>query len=127
MGWYNDIFYYKIGTLKAIARNYEDLYSDAPNGGLFEVAEFKADFDRALSLIGRGHWTGEVRNFGYYKGFGKAQRVVIADILGLFDNELKAWGFYEVRKLRHKAYRNMVIVLNGENQEQKATLEDAQS
>jgi len=112
MAWVNDRFYYSIGILKRIAENYIHLYHDASWKSLFALVEFKADFDRALDSIGKGKWTGKVEDFRKYKYFGKKQQVVIADILGMRDYELENWGISEARKLRHKAYKSMVKVLN---------------
>lgn len=111
--WIQDIYFYKKGTLKAIAEGYECLYSDAPLAELFSVAEYKADFDRALSSIGRGKWEGLVSSdFGNYRHFGKQQRVIIADILGITDYKLKGLGFYEIPQLRGQAYSRMMDSLN---------------
>ena len=111
--WINDIYIYRIGTLKAIALGYEFLYSDAHTESLYEIALLKADFDRSLDSIGRGNWTGEVLEFNFYKYFGKQQRIIIADIIGISDRELKGLGFYNIPQLRHEAYKRMVNILNG--------------
>jgi len=113
--WINDVFYYTIRNLKGIAYNYERLYTDAPNGALFETALMKADFDRALRSIGRGNWTGEVRRFGTYKYYSRGQQVVIADIIfgkESATSELARYGFYHIPQLRHKAYKKMLSVVN---------------
>lgn len=108
---------YKVGTLRAIADNYCSLYNQEffhPREDLFSIAEYKADFDLSLSAVGKGHWTGIVNSdFGAYRYFGKAQQVVIADIIGIRDNELAMLGFYQIRQLRGRAYRWMANFLNG--------------
>ena len=114
MAWVNNTYFYRIGTLKAIAFGYECLYSDAHIANLYSVAEFKADFDMALDAIGRGKWRSLTSfNFKAYRYFGKQQRIIIADILNISDRELQSSGFYEVSKLRGMAYRRMVDFLNG--------------
>lgn len=111
--WVNDTYYYSKGILKAIARNYERLYADGESHQLLSIAESKADFDRALDLIGKGHWMGLVGNhFGDYRPFGRRQRIIIADILDISDYKLQAWGFPDPRTLRSRAYRDMLDVLN---------------
>ena len=108
---------YKPGTLMAIADNYSSLYNQEffhPREDLFSIAEYKADFDLALSAIGKGDWRGlEDSDFRAYKYFGFGQQVVIADILGIRDNELAMLGFYQIRQLRGRAYRWMANFLNG--------------
>jgi hypothetical protein len=112
--WINDVFYYSVGMLKAIAFNYESLYTDAPDGALFYIAESKADFDRALDAIGRGKWRGLTNdNFGSYRYFGRQQQIVIADILDIKDYKLEGYGFYEIPQLRGQAYSKMMVFLNG--------------
>ena len=118
--WHNDIFYYTRGILKDIARCYDGIY-----GGLtinehyisndFDVAEFKADFDRALDELGKAKWNGlSSLSFNRYKHFDKKQRIIIAYILGLrSDYKLESWGFWEARKYRYKVLNEMVSILNG--------------
>jgi len=114
MAWVNDRFYYSIGILKRIAENYANLYSDASWGSLFLMAESKADFDRALSSIGRGKWSGIVGyKLKHYKYFGRLQQVVIAFILGIKDKEMEKLGFQDVKGMRSKAFQRMRDKLNG--------------
>jgi len=85
--WVDDVYFYSVKTLKIIAWSYRTIYEGLPLyyevHNPFKLAEFKADFDRALSAIGRGKWTG-INGFkiSNYRGFGKLQKVVIADIIG---------------------------------------------
>ena len=85
--WVDDVYFYSVKTLKIIAWSYKTIYEGLPLyyevHNPFKLAEFKADFDRALSAIGRGKWTG-INGFkiSNYRGFGKLQKVVIADIIG---------------------------------------------
>ncbi|GAH35461.1 unnamed protein product [marine sediment metagenome] len=123
--WVNDIYHYAPGTLKAISASYHSLYTvgielsvsryrDILINDPLTVILFKADFDLSLSAIGKGHWTGVVNSdFSAYRYFGKAQQVVIADILGIRDNELAMLGFYHITQLRGRAYRWMTDFLNG--------------
>jgi len=119
VGWSVDklTYTYTVGTLRRIADYYCSLYNQEffhPQADLFALAEYKADFDLALSAIGRGHWIGlENTDFRAYRYFGKAQQVVIADILGVTDYELRGLGFYQVGQLRGKAYKWMADFLNG--------------
>lgn len=108
---------YKVGTLRAIADHYCSLYNQEffhPREDLYSIALFKADFDVSLSAIGKGHWTGIVNSdFRAYRHFSRMQQVVVADIIGITDYELKAWGFYKISQLRSRAYREMASYLNG--------------
>ena len=85
--WVDDVYFYSVKTLKVIAENYKTIYDGLPLYyevyNPFKLAEFKADFDRALSAIGRGKWTGiKGSKISNYRGFGRLQKVVIADIIG---------------------------------------------
>ena len=118
--WVNDVYFYSPGTLKAISASYHNLYAIGLDirttliTNPLTVILFKADFDLALSAIGRGDWCGlgDTR-FLAYRRFSKAQQVVIGDILGVRDNELKMLGFYQIPQLRGKAYHWMADFLNG--------------
>jgi len=116
MGWINDTYFYSKRTLKTIAENYTTLYDGLPLRSevtnLWSLAEFKADFDIALSSIGRGKWSGEILQFKEYRHFGRLQQIVIADILGIDDYELEGLGFYSIPRLRGYAYYLMVTHLN---------------
>lgn len=125
MGWEKDRLHYTYapGTLRRIADCYCSLYNRElvrlaelflPKASLFIIAEYKADFDISLSAIGKGHWSGIVdSDFRAYRYFGRMQQVVIADILGITDNELGGLGFYRIPRLRGLAYRWMANFLNG--------------
>jgi len=85
--WVDDTYFYSVKTLKIIAWSYRTIYEGLPLyyevHNPFKLAEFKADFDRALSAIGRGKWTGiKGSKISNYRGFGRLQKVVIADIIG---------------------------------------------
>lgn len=80
---------------------------------VFSIAEYKADFDMSLSSIGRGEWRGlSSSSFRDYRYFGRLQRLIIADILHIEDNELRAFGFTDIPKLRGMAYYRMMRNLN---------------
>jgi hypothetical protein len=127
--WHDDIYYYSRGMLKAIAQNYERLYTDGHHKELFAIAEAKADFDRALDTIGRGEWRGIQGKFSYYRPFGRRQRIIIASILDISDRQLKVWGFPDPKTLRSRAYQDMLAVLNvgKRNFRQSATSNGTQS
>ena len=117
--WKNDEYIYTKGILKSIAKSYDHIYKgiETSGGMLLEantlsIAEYKADFDRALNAIGQGNWTGNIDNkeFIDFRYFGKLQRIVIADIYGI--DELESWGFYDVPRLRGYAYSVMVKFLS---------------
>ena len=127
MPWVNDRFYYTRGILEAIADWYDRKNDYGATSSIYEVlvigdyqivnawglVDFKADFDMALDYIGHGEWQGLTSLvFRDYKYFGKQQRIVIADILGILDDELSGWGFYEIPQLRGQAYGRMVAFLN---------------
>ena len=79
----------------------------------FLIAEYKADFDRALNEIGRGDWDGsEPTDFWEYKYFGRFQRMVIAQTLGMSEGQLEALGFDDIKKLMGLAYFRMLENLN---------------
>ena len=119
MPWIKDEFIYTKGILKAIAENYSDIYSGLPLSWKTEVynpwliAEYKADFDRALSALGKGHWNNNHSSeFKNYKHFGRLQQIIIADIIGIKDDELEGLGFYNLLSLRRYAYWLMIQYLN---------------
>jgi hypothetical protein len=127
MPWINETeFYYSSKLLRQIAESYHHIYQgivikswnetiDGETIGCerrisnpWEIAECKADFDKALSAIGKGKWQGITGNkISDYKGFGKLQKLIIADILG---EEIE---FYQVPQMRGYAYHLMADRLNG--------------
>jgi len=121
MPWASDTeYHYTKKVLDAIALGYDAIYSQGIDMGIHvvteqdRVIEFKADFDLALSSIGKGYWWGLADcEFKAYRDYGKLQRVVIARILGVSDWELQPYGFYRVAQLRGLAYHNMCAFLNG--------------
>ncbi len=119
MGWRDGRFYYTKKVLKGIAENYFTIYDGLPtlNREIMNpwgLAEFKADFDMALNGLGRGYWDGgPYYEFKECRHFGHLQRIVIANLIGVGDDELVAWGFYDVPRLRDYAYYLMCCFLNG--------------
>ena len=128
MGWnrLRTEYKYAKGTLIAIARSYRDISLirfpvmvwgqrdyDKEITNLWVIAELKADFDMALSSIGRKRWDGwEGDNFDIYKTYGRLQRIVIADMCHMTDYELKRYGFVEIPQMRGTAYSRMLDCLN---------------
>lgn len=117
--WQDNEYVYSKGMLKRIAYSYQHIYQGI--GGLNNdivdwrsIAEYKADFDRALNGIGRGHWTGNIDELTFrdFKSFGRLQRIVIADIYGIADGELEQDGLYRIQNLRSIAYGRMLQILN---------------
>lgn len=92
----------------------------------FSVVEYKADFDRALNAIGRGKWDGMFpakprekpeeypRYFKQYRNFGQLQRVVIAIMLHIGDDKLRALGIKGAWSYRASAFKAMANYLNDE-------------
>ena len=123
MGWINDKYFYSTGALKSIAENYLRIYEGLPLSWRTEIynpwaiAEYKADFDRALRGIGKGKWDGEIKDFKHYRNFGRCQRIIIAGILGISDVELMRMRFYNIPQLRGYAYYLMKMYLNGDDNE----------
>lgn len=122
MGWQYGVFYYTKNILETIAFNYQDLYGDGLSfregeleTDLFSLAEFKADFDMALTYLGRGRWCGIIKdtNIRHYREFGRFQLAVIADILKASNYELEMMGYYDIPRLKQIAYYQMKIHLNG--------------
>ena len=116
MGWIDDQFFYSKRLLRRIAENYP-LSDGLPMFGgqitnPWAIAEYKADFDIALNSLGKGKWEGAIRDFKYYRNFGRLQRIVIAEVIGMEDDELV--GFYDVPRLRSYAYYLMTKRLNEE-------------
>lgn len=112
-------YYYSSRLLKTIADNYEHIYEGIPFWAYevtnpWSIAEYKADFDIALSNIGKGRWRG---TNGYqlvdYPGFGILQKMVIARIIGIDDYELERMGYERPWRLRGLAFREMADILNG--------------
>uniref|UniRef100_A0A6M3JK26 Uncharacterized protein n=1 Tax=viral metagenome TaxID=1070528 RepID=A0A6M3JK26_9ZZZZ len=118
--WDNDEYLYSSRVLRVIAENYVTLYDGLSfrDGDLvshpMSLAEFKADFDMALSHIGRGCWVGAIGEFKNYRQHGLHQRVIIADILGVPDGELYRMNFHNIPRLKVVAYSRMRRYLNGE-------------
>lgn len=118
MGWVNGEYFYTTGVLRAIAANYLTLYNGFPVSwrkdeyDLTNIAEYKADFDRALNAIGKGAWAGKLMPWTFYRRYGRCQRTVIANILGITDYELSLQGFYGIGRLRGYAYYLMCRQLN---------------
>ena len=123
--WDNDtgIYYYSSRVLKTIAECYQLLYDDGlsfrPGSTLTDpqaIAEYRADFDVALDHIGVGDWYGVFSpDFKHYRNYGRFQRIVIADILGITDEELTRLHYENIPRLRGYAYHLMVKYLNGED------------
>jgi len=123
--WDNNKYYYSFKMVQVIAGNYTKIYQGIGNiTNPFNIAEYKADFDTALNRLGRGHWDGNIldgydeviREFGYftrYRGYGKLQICIIADIYGATDRELERRGIWNPDKLKPMAYGYLVSVLNG--------------
>jgi len=96
---------YTVEEVSSITENYCSIYGDE-----------KADYDIALCSIGKGLWWGlNDIDFRAYDNHGKLQRVVIASILGVTDEELKELGFPTIPQLRGRAYSWMCKILNGED------------
>lgn len=118
MGWRNGQFFYTKRLLDAIALNYKSIYEGLPLSWaneiyyLHDIVEYKVDFDCALKGIGRGNWRGLTSTkLKDYKGFGRAQQVVIASILGIPEYELDFW---DILHFRSYAYYLMCQYLNKE-------------
>ena len=108
--WIGDEYKYSIGLLEGIAENYDHLYEE----GIFfttsrksyhikpahhiplNIAEYKSDFDRALSVLSR-----------------RQKRVIEAQIKGIPDSQLEKEGFYNIDRFRFMAYCHMAGFLNG--------------
>ena len=122
MPWVSDTEYiYTPKVLDAVAVGYNSIYERLDLGvhivtEMDRLIEYKADFDLALSSIGRGHWDGlNETDFMSYSDCGRWQRVIIARILGIDDFELQAYGFWQVPQARGAAYSSMCKILNGED------------
>lgn len=121
MGWQGNEYFYSKRTLRLIAANYTNIYSGLPLSLNAEItnpwalAEYKADFDMALKGIGKGQWSGLVNGcrFEDFKHYGRLQRIIIADIMGIKDDELERLGFWGIPRLRGFAYYLMIKYLNG--------------
>ncbi len=117
------MYYYSVSVLKDIVASYTHIYQgiEFSKGGVYHhldadpwsIAEFKADFDMALQNIGKGKWAGELEEFKYYRKYGRLQRIIIADILGIEDDELERLGFWSIPRLRGYSYYLMKCFLNG--------------
>ena len=130
--WIRDNFRYSRWLLERIAASYQHIYdrivlssyTETLDGSRIErertisnrinLIEYKADFDRALSAIGTGQWEGiKGLKISNYKGFGRLQKVIIADVLGINSWELEEIGFYRIPQIRGYAYHLMADRLNG--------------
>lgn len=142
MAWINDftVYEYTSSFLRKIAISYDhirqgivtytwvegDTSYERRIMNPWEIAEYEADFENALSAIGRGYWNGVTGlKTSDYRDFGRLQKVVIADILlpgelhghnissSLADSELEGLGFYRIPQVRGYAYHLMSSRLNG--------------
>jgi len=135
MPWISESEYrYTAHELEAIAEFYAAIYkgldlsyygndslSSRPEAGMaryvnnpWSIADYKADFDMALSAIGREKWRGlNSLRFKDYRRYGRLQQLVIAAILGVDDKVLRQARFYEISRLRATAYTWMANYLNG--------------
>ena len=127
-----DEFFYSRHILKTVAENYTQLYDGLSfkEGHIttdpWSLAEYKADFDMALRGIGRGNWVGEIiEEFKYYRNFGRLQRIIIADILGVGDSELVRVHFWDIPRLRGYAYYLMCKSLNVDIKDKECYNKDA--
>ena len=122
MPWINNEFRYSARLLQRIAYSYLHIYDRIVLGDYIgserfinkklDLVEYKVDFDRALNAIGKGQWKGLIGvKLSDYKGLGRLQKLVIADILGIEDWELV--NFYDISRLRGYAYSAMARFLNG--------------
>ncbi len=120
-----DTYSYSIRMLKDIANSYGHIYQGieiywhSKKANIYrytvtdprQIAEFRADFDTALKNIGRGNWNGELKEFKYYRHYGRLQQIIIAGIIGIDDDELTR--FYDIPRLQGYAYYLMCRYLNG--------------
>ena len=118
-------YIYSVQTLKNIVGSYIHIYQELQiyrkriyHHSIVDpwlIAEFKADFDRALNSIGKGIWDGVIisNQMKSYRRFGRLQQIVIADIIGVDDLVLEGMGFYRVSQMRGYAYHLMADRLNG--------------
>jgi len=106
-GWQkNGSYKYSADRLRRIAITYREYCRDRVS---LNERQTKDDFDRALNSLGKEKWYGEVNTFEGYKLFTKEQQAVIAQMLGITDEELE---FKDIRNLRIKAYKKMTSFLN---------------
>ncbi len=136
MGWRQDgKYYYTTRTLRTIAENYPGIYQGIElswqyeTTNMWDIAEYKADFVNAFNSIGKGHWDGNWSpslKFKDFDKFGKLQRAVITEILGIDDKDLTILGFTDtiylhdgsiwkknnIARLRGYAYHCMKTWLN---------------
>ena len=121
MPWVEGKYIYSAGVLRSIAAHYLQIYDGLPVSwrrdeyNLWSLAEYRADFDNALRAIGRGKWGGLPDNarFRDFNKYGRLQRIVIADIMGVNDYELEQAGFERIPQSRGYAYYLMKMQLNG--------------
>ena len=107
-------FRYTPAMLKAFARYYPVVYDSLSPSNWLELIIMKADFDRALSALGK-KWEGLTSfEFNDYKQYAKLQRLVIADMLipEETDWQLHARGFHNPPRGRRLAYKRMANFLN---------------
>ena len=131
MPWTDSWTYaYTRSTLKSIASNYLSIYRGLPLtwrqsliSNTVSIAEYKADFDMALNSIGRGHWAGQVNGSKLkdFRHFGRLQKVIICDILGIDSRELESQGFTKIPQLRGYGYYLMAKFLNTREIKNEAT------
>ncbi len=123
-------YFYSVGVLKDIVASYDHIYQGIDfykrriyrytDTNPLSIAEYKADFDRALGNIGRGKWDGNPSYcFRDYREYGRLQQIIISAIIGISDYELEGLGFWDISRLRGYAFYLMKLYLNGGNDVQK--------
>ena len=102
MGWRKGRYFYKVGLLRYLAENWDNLYIDGVDIGEhtetkpIEIAEWRADFCVALDKIGK-----------------RARTAIKEYIKGTPDFVMEQRGYYDVEHLRNKGYHSMKVLLNG--------------
>ena len=140
MPWVQDSFKYSKWLLERIANSYGHIYDKIVLGSYTVVLdgylvereksiageqvliEYKADFDKAFASLGRQHnhqpplyFEYKGGRLKYYSQYSRLQQVVVADIIGITDEELLDKGFYRINNLKGMAYSTMTKYLNFRN------------
>ena len=117
--WSNDTFLYKKGYLRCIADSYNTLHEDGLSfreGSLITkydlIGEYVADFENALSNLGREFKGIKDVKFKDFKDWNVYQRIIIASLMNISDKELEGLMFYDINRLRSIAFSRMTHFLN---------------
>ncbi len=109
---------YSIRILKAVAETYlywngYDTSGSHRETNQFSISEYLCDFELGLSRLAGKEFVFKGLEFKAYKNYPIYVRVIVADIIGVTEEELIRQRFYDILNLRERAYSKLKECLNG--------------